>query len=123
VVFIEKCPFHMAMKSKPVKYRIKLWVAADAKKFHAYDMQLYTGKSDRAREKNKSLNVIKGLSHVWNHKSVTADNFVTGCELANLLLTRNVTLVGTLRENKPEISSLFHSRKQREVYFLYLFYK
>ena len=45
----------MAMKSKPVKYGIKLWVAADAKKFHAYDVQVYNGKTDRAREKNKRL--------------------------------------------------------------------
>jgi hypothetical protein len=68
VVFRDKCPFHMAMKSKTVKYGIKMWVAAVAKKFHAYDMQVYTGKTDRAREKNKGLWVVKGLSHVRNQK-------------------------------------------------------
>jgi len=104
----------MAMKSKPVKYGIKLWVAADAKTFHAYDTQVYTGKTDRARETNKSLWVVRGaVRHMYGtRRCVTADNFFTSCELANFLLTRNVTLVGTLRENKPEISSLFHSGKQ-----------
>jgi hypothetical protein len=68
LVFRDKCPFYMATKSKLVKYGIKLWVAADANKFYAYDMQVYTSKTDRAREKNKSLWVVKGLSHVWNQK-------------------------------------------------------
>jgi len=54
-MFRDKCPLYMAMKSKPVKYGIKLWVAADAEKFHAYDAQVYTGKTDRAREKNKGI--------------------------------------------------------------------
>ena len=58
----------MAVKSKLVKYGIKLWVAADAKKFHAYDMQVYTGKTDTAREKNKGLRVVRGLSRVRNQK-------------------------------------------------------
>jgi hypothetical protein len=46
---------------------------------------------------------------------VTADNFLTSCELSNFLLTRNMTLVGTLRENKPEIPALLLSGKQKEV--------
>ena len=56
-----------------------------------------------------------GTSHVWNQKTrrgVTTDNFFTSCELANLLLTKNMTLVGTLWKNKPEIPYLFLSGKQ-----------
>jgi hypothetical protein len=68
VLFRDKCPFYMAVKSKLVKYGIKLWVAADAKKLHAYDMHVYTGKTDGARQKNKGLRVVKGLSHVRNQK-------------------------------------------------------
>jgi len=49
-------------------------------------------------------------------RGVTKDNFFTSCELANFLLTKNMTLVGTLRKNKPEIPSLFLSGKQREVF-------
>jgi hypothetical protein len=61
------------------------------------------------------------VCHMYGtRKGVTADNFFTSRKPANLLLTRNVTMVGTLRENKPEISALFLSGKQKEVYFLYL---
>ena len=40
VVFRGKCPFRVFMKSKPGKYWIKLWVAADAKNFYACNMQV-----------------------------------------------------------------------------------
>jgi hypothetical protein len=49
-------------------------------------------------------------------RSVTADNLFTNREIANLLLTRNVTLDGKLGNNEPEIPALFLSGKQRQVY-------
>ena len=55
-------------------------------------------------------------SYVRQGRSVTNDIFFTSCELANFLVTRNMTLVGTLRKHKPEIPSLFLSGKQREVF-------
>ena len=97
-VFIDKCTFYMFIKSKPVKYRINVWVAADARKFYAYNMQVYNGKTDEAREKTGPLSCQRyGLSHIWKWKRCYCNNFHTRCELANLLLTWNMTLVGTLR--------------------------
>ena len=55
VVFRDKCPFHMFIKSKPGKYGIKLWVAADAKNFYACNIQVHTGKSGEVREKKQGL--------------------------------------------------------------------
>jgi len=49
-------------------------------------------------------------------RGVTSDSFITSCELANFLLSKNMTVVGTLRKNKPEISALFISGKQRNVH-------
>jgi len=51
----------MFIKSKPVKYGIKVWVAANAKNFYTYNMQAYTGKTDGPREKKKGLRVVKGM--------------------------------------------------------------
>jgi len=48
-------------------------------------------------------------------RGVTSDSFITSCELANFLLSKNM-MVGTLRKNKPEISALFISGKQRDVH-------
>jgi len=113
---VYKYPFYMFIKSRLVKYGIKVWVAADAKNFYAYNMQVYTGKTDGAREK-QGLRVVKGtVCHTCGTGTgVNANNFLTSCELANLFLTRNMTLVGTLRANEPEIPALFLSGKQKEV--------
>jgi hypothetical protein len=34
------------IKSKPVKYGIKVWVSAVANNFYVYNIQVYTGKTD-----------------------------------------------------------------------------
>jgi hypothetical protein len=92
----------------------KVWVSAVAKNFYAYNMQVHIGKTDRTREKKQDLRVHKGMvCHMHGTgRSVTADNFFTSRDIANLLLTRNVTLLGKLRKNEPEIPALFLSGKQ-----------
>jgi hypothetical protein len=55
VVLRCKCPILVFIKSKPGKYGIKLWVAADAKNFYACNMQVYIGKSGGVREKKQGL--------------------------------------------------------------------
>ena len=52
VVFRDKCPNYVFIKSKPGKYGIKIRVNADAKNFYAYNMQVYTDKTDGARKKH-----------------------------------------------------------------------
>ena len=103
VVFRRKCP-----ESKPGNYGIKLWVAADAMNFYACNMQVHTGKSDGVREKKQDLQVVKGMvCHTHGTGSGgTSNNLFTSCKLANLFLTKNMTVIGTLRKNKPEVSAL-----------------
>ena len=117
VVFKGKCPFHVFIKSKPGKYGIKLWVAADAKNFYACDMQVYTGKSGGVREKKKGLQVLKDMvCHInGTGKGVTTDNIFTSCKLLTLLLSKNMTVVGTLKKNKSVIPALLLCGKQRDV--------
>ncbi|CAF5111822.1 unnamed protein product, partial [Rotaria sp. Silwood1] len=43
------------------------------------------------------------------------DNFFTSVPLAKNLQTKNLTLIGTLRKNKPEIPIEFLSNETREV--------
>ena len=43
------------------------------------------------------------------------DNFFTSVPLAKELQTKNLTLIGTLRKNKPEIPIEFQSNRNREV--------
>jgi hypothetical protein len=56
---------------------VKVWVAADAKNFYAYNMQVYTSTTDRVREKKQGLQVVKGMVyHMYgNRRGVNAVNF------------------------------------------------
>jgi len=49
-------------------------------------------------------------------RSVAIHNFLTSCELANILLNRDMTPIGTLRKHQTEIPLLFLSGKQSQVY-------
>ena len=49
-------------------------------------------------------------------RNVAADNFFTSVQLAESLLNKNLTLVGTLRQNKPDIPPIMKASKSRERY-------
>jgi len=109
VVFRGKYPFSVFIQSKPGKYGIKLWIAADAQNFYANNMQVHTGKNDEVREKKQGLQVVKDMACYMyrTRRGVTADNFFTSCELGDFLLTKKMTVIGTLKKNKFEIPALF----------------
>ena len=55
-------------------------------------------------------------------RGFTTGNKFTNCVRANFLLTMNMPLGGTQRNNEPEISALFLSGKQREVHsYIFIF--
>ena len=103
----------MFIKSKPGKYGIKLWFAADARIFMPA-----TSESGRVREKKQGLRVVTDMvCQMYRTRTrVTTDNLCTSCELAKFFLSKNMTVVGTLRKNTPEIPALFLSGKQRNVH-------
>jgi hypothetical protein len=109
----------MFIQSKPAKHGIKLWLAAEAKNFYAWKKQVYNGKSDGEKKKKQGLWVVKDMvCHLYGtRRGVTTDNFFTRCKQTNFFLTEYMTVVGTLRKNKPEILALFLSgKRQRDVH-------
>jgi len=81
-------------------------------------MQVYSGKNDRPREKKLGFWVVKYTvcNMHGTRGGVTTDNLFTRCERVNFLFTNGITLGGTLRKNKPQISALFLGGKQRQFY-------
>lgn len=61
--------------------------------------------------------VLELVNHlgVSSGRNVITDNFFTDLELGRQLLDRRMTLVGTLRKNKPEIPPEFLPHNQRAV--------
>jgi hypothetical protein len=88
VAFREHCPFKQYMPSKPSKYGIKIWAACDARKSYAWNMQVHTG--------------------------IPADNFFTSYAHGQELLPQTITMVGSVRRNKPELPPALFTTKDRD---------
>lgn len=106
VPFRGRCPFRQYMPNKPAKYGIKMWVACDAKSSYAWNMQVYTGKlPGGASEKNQGMRVVLEMSEGLQGHNITCDNFFTSYRLGDELQKRKLTMLGTVRRNKPELPS------------------
>ncbi|XP_032367173.1 piggyBac transposable element-derived protein 4-like [Etheostoma spectabile] len=119
VPFRGRCAFCQYMPSKPAQYGLKLWVACDARSSYAWNMQLYTGKSvSGTPEKNLGSRVLLDVTEgLRGQRNVTCDNFFTSYALAQRLLAeRPLTVVGTMRKNKPELPGALLATKGRAVF-------
>ncbi|MGH0158802.1 UNVERIFIED_CONTAM: hypothetical protein FKN15_045186 [Acipenser sinensis] len=69
-------------------------------------------------QRNLGSNIMQQLcSQLWNtDRNITTDHFFTSVPLAEALLEKGLTLVGTLRQNKPDIPALMKASKSREVH-------
>ncbi|KAJ8388001.1 hypothetical protein AAFF_G00147920 [Aldrovandia affinis] len=80
-------------------------------------MQVYTGKpTSGGPEKNQGMRVVLDVTEGLRGHNVTCDNFFTSYELGQQLLKRKITMVGTVRKNKPELPPALLASKEREVF-------
>ncbi|XP_014853421.1 PREDICTED: piggyBac transposable element-derived protein 3-like [Poecilia mexicana] len=100
------CPFRQHVSNKPAKYGIKIWAACDAKSSYAWNMQVYTGKPLQGPpEKNQGMRVVLEMTEGLQGHNITCDNFFTSYRLGVELQKRKLTMLGTVRKNKPELPS------------------
>ena len=59
---------------------------------------------------------VKPISGQQSVRNVTTDNCFTFVELSNRLKDKNLTLVGTMKQNKKEILKEFKPARQRPEY-------
>lgn len=118
LTFRGRCAFKQYIPSKPGKYGIKIWAVCDSQTSYVYNCQIYSGKIGDQRERDQGkrvvLDMIKGLEK--SGRNVTTDNFFTSLELARELEKKNLTLLGTIRKNRPELPQEMVSSHGRNVY-------
>nr|XP_023027886.1 piggyBac transposable element-derived protein 3-like [Leptinotarsa decemlineata] len=105
VRFRGRCPFRQYIKSKPGRYGIKIWAAADTETSYLSNLQVYTGKTPGgAAEKLQGLRVVSDLAEPYHGswRGITTDDFFTSVALAQYLLTKQLTLLGTVRKKKSD---------------------
>ncbi|XP_042609958.1 piggyBac transposable element-derived protein 4-like, partial [Cyprinus carpio] len=117
VPFRGRCSFKQYMPSKPAKYGLKIWAACDARTSYAWNMQVYTGKPRGGQpERNQGMRVVLDLTTGLQGHTVTCDNFFTSYALGQELLRRKLTMVGTVRKNKPELPPALLTTRDRAVF-------
>ena len=116
--FRGKCPFRQYIPSKPDKYGLKFWLCVDVTSYYVFNAFPYIGRQPgQARQSQLGASVVLELLKplYGSKRNVTVDNFFTSVPLAKELQTNNLTLIGTLRKNKPEIPIEFQSNRKREI--------
>ena len=70
-----------------------------------------------ARETNHGTRIVLDLAEDIDNscRNITCDNFFTNLSLVRKLLQKNLTLIGTVRKNKPEFPTGFTVAKGRNV--------
>ncbi len=118
VGFRGRCPFLVYMPKKPCKYGMKVWWAADAYTSYPLNGQVYLGRQPgQPREVGQGRRVVHDLVSPWYNtgRNVSADNLFTSVELAEELLKKRLTYVGTVRKNKAAIPAEMLVTKGKEV--------
>lgn len=117
--FRGRCGFIQYIPSKPAKYGIKMYALCDAKSFYTANLEIYCGKQPDGPfgSSNSPIDVVKRLvTPIENtNRNLTVDNWYTSVPLAEYLLTKKITILGTMKKNKPEIPTAFLPDKHKAV--------
>ena len=113
VGFRGRCPFRMYIPSKPARYGIKIWWIADSTSHYAYNAQIYVRRIGNLPEVGQGQRVVEDLARPLMNtgRNVTTDNFFTSIPLAQSLMSNGLTLLGTLKANKPQVPPEFQKDK------------
>ncbi|XP_022911999.2 piggyBac transposable element-derived protein 4-like isoform X1 [Onthophagus taurus] len=117
LAFRGRCPFKMYIPSKPDKYGLKLVTMCDSRTFYMCSAKPYIGKEVRegpfSIPTHYVLNLTKEIQ--GSNRNCTMDNWFSSLEVAEKLLELKLTMVGTLRKNKPDIPKQLVETKGKAV--------
>lgn len=120
VGFRGRCSFRQYIPSKPAKYGIKIYGLCDAKLFYTTNMEVYVGKQPPGpyeHLKTDGLSIVDRLCQTISgtSRNVTTDNWFSSIPLCEKLINEHrLTMIGTLRKNKPQLPKIFIEGKGRE---------
>lgn len=100
-----RCSLIQYIASKPDKFGIKFWIAADVDSKYMLNAVPYLGK-DETRLSGQRLvdNVVLKLAEPFLGKgrNITTDNFFTSLELAKALMAKKTSLIGKVNKSRRE---------------------
>lgn len=109
ITFHGRCKFRLYnIPTKPGKYGIEANVLCDSENYYCFAAEPYTGKvMNQPKDYNSGPEVVKrlvALSKLHNSgRNVTMDRKFTSLPTANALLDQNLTVVGTIMNNRKDV--------------------
>ena len=109
-------PFTQYTASKPDKFGIKFWLIVDVDSKYLLNAFPYLGKDDfRPTNVSVSTHVVLKLAEplLDDGRAITMGNYFTSISLAQRLLQRKTTLIGTIRTNRRELPAIAKAKKDK----------
>lgn len=117
--FRGRCSWIQYIPSKPAKYGLKFFAMCDANTFFTNNLEIYVGVQPDGpfASSNSPKHIVERLTTPihGSWRTLTTDNWYTSIPLADSLLQKKITLLGTVRKNKKEIPPSFLPNKQKAV--------
>lgn len=117
--FRGRCGFVQYMPLKPARYGLKFYALCDSTTYYTWNFEIYCGaqRDGPYKTSNKPFDIVQRLVDpiIKSHRNLTTDNYYTSYPLAEYLLQNGLTLIGTMKKNKKEISPDFLPNKSRQV--------
>ena len=113
-----RVPGKTYMPSKPRKYGVKIFWISEADCGYALKGFIYTGKSSEGVHRNLAFDIVKDLTTPFYNsgRNIVCNNFFTSHDLATFLLTKKLTLLGTVRSHRREIPNYVRTLEGRDSF-------
>jgi len=113
-----RCPFKQYCGAKPEKFGMKIFWICDSLNGYALIGKVYTGKEGGTVTRDLGAKITKELASVFynTHRVLTMDNFFTSLPLVEFLAVQKLAVVGTVRNNKPDLPLDFMAPGKRLLY-------
>ncbi|GBP15474.1 hypothetical protein EVAR_9258_1 [Eumeta japonica] len=113
--FRGRCKFRQYIPRKPGKHGIKIFALTDARTYYTFNMEIYAGLQPTGPYfiDDSVNNVVKRIIELIcnSDRNIKVDNSFTNVALAEDLVTNHkLTIVGTVKKNKPETPLEFKSK-------------
>ena len=114
--FRGRCSFRQYIPSKPDNYRMKLFLLCDCLTGYTFNRMPHIGGQENRRNVGLSADVkFLFQSLHFTGFNIKTSNWFTSFQLATDLLQKQITLLGRMRKNRPELSIEFVTGKRRRV--------
>jgi len=101
------------MKAKIIKWGYRIWKLCDSSSAYTLNLDVYTGGTERKREKGLAYDVVMEMMDKYLEKNhvVVMDNFFTSVPLFLDLLSRSTYACGTVRLNRKLLPEEYGEEK------------